>query len=69
MLALLIWFMASQVVHAVFIFLVAGLIALLLDPLVRAISRLWIPRGFSIAIVYLSFAAAVTVVVFASASS
>ncbi len=65
LLALLIWFMASQVVHAVFIFLVAGLIALLLNPLVRAISRLWIPRGFSIAIVYLSFAAAVTVVIFA----
>ena len=65
LLALLVWFMASQVVHAVFIFLVAGLIALLLDPLVRALSRLWIPRGFSIAIVYLSFAAALTVVIFA----
>ena len=65
LLALLVWFMASQVVHAVFIFLVAALIALLLDPLVRALSRLWIPRGFSIAIVYLSFAAALTVVIFA----
>ena len=65
LLALLLWFMASQVVHAVFIFLVAGLIALLLDPLVRALTRIWIPRGFSIAIVYLSFAAALTVVIFA----
>jgi predicted PurR-regulated permease PerM len=65
LLALLVWFMASQVVHAVFIFLVAALIALLLDPLVRALTRIWIPRGFSIAIVYLSFAAALTVVIFA----
>ncbi len=65
MLALLVWFMASQVFHAVFVFLVAALIALLLDPLVRALSRLWIPRGFSIAIVYLSFAAALTVVIVA----
>ncbi|MGH2921317.1 MAG: AI-2E family transporter, partial [Gaiellaceae bacterium] len=63
LLALLVWFMASEVVHAVFVFLVAALIALLLDPLVRALGRLWIPRGFSIAIVYLSFAAAVTVVI------
>jgi predicted PurR-regulated permease PerM len=63
LLALLVWFMASEVVHAVFVFLVAALIALLLDPLVRALGRLWIPRGFSIAIVYLSFAAALTVAI------
>ena len=61
--ALLVWFMASEVVHAVFVFLVAALVALLLDPLVRALTRLWIPRGFAIAIVYLSFAAALTVVI------
>ena len=61
--ALLIWFMAGKVVHAVFVFLVAALIALLLDPLVRALNRLWIPRGIAIAIVYLSFAAALTVVI------
>jgi predicted PurR-regulated permease PerM len=61
--ALLVWFMASEVVHAVFVFLVAALVALLLDPLVRALNRLWIPRGFAIAIVYLSFAAALTVVI------
>ena len=61
--ALLLWFMASEVVHAVFVFLVAALVALLLDPLVRALNRLWIPRGFAIAIVYLSFAAALVVVI------
>jgi predicted PurR-regulated permease PerM len=64
-LALLLWFVASEVVHAIFLFLVAALVALLLDPLVRALGRLWIPRGFSIAIVYLSFAAALTVLVIA----
>jgi predicted PurR-regulated permease PerM len=63
LLALLLWFMAGKVVHAFFIFLVAALVALLLDPLVRALNRLWIPRGFAIAIVYLSFAAALTVVI------
>jgi predicted PurR-regulated permease PerM len=64
-LALLVLLLAGKVFHAVFLFLVAGLIALLLDPLVRALERLWIPRGFSIAIVYLSFAAALAVVAIA----
>jgi predicted PurR-regulated permease PerM len=50
------WTMAGAVSHVVFLFLVAALIALLLDPLVRALGRLRIPRGFSIAVVYLSFA-------------
>src|SRR5215211_7217320 len=64
-LALIAILLAGKVFHAVFLFLVAGLIALLLDPLVRALEKLWIPRGLSIAIVYLSFAAALAVVVFA----
>jgi predicted PurR-regulated permease PerM len=58
---LLAWTMATAVTHAVFLFLVAALIALLLDPVVRVLGRLRIPRGFSIAVVYLSFAAAVVV--------
>ena len=64
-LALIALLIVGKVFHAVFLFLVAGLIALLLDPLVRALEKLWIPRGLSIAIVYLSFAAALAVVVFA----
>ena len=64
-LALIVILLAGKVFHAVFLFLVAALVALLLDPLVRALERLRIPRGFSIAIVYLSFAAALTVVVIA----
>jgi predicted PurR-regulated permease PerM len=58
---LFLWTMAGAVAHVVFLFLVAALIALLLDPIVRALGRLRIPRGFSIAVVYLGFAAALVV--------
>ena len=57
------WVVASAVSHVVFLFLVAAIVALLLEPLVRGLQRVWIPRGFSIAIVYLSFTAAMVVVV------
>src|SRR5216684_3889159 len=53
------WIVAGAVRHVVFLFLVAALIALLLNPLVRGLGRIWIPRGFAVAIVYLTFAAAV----------
>src|SRR6266545_6634927 len=65
MLALLAFVVAGKVFHAVFLFIVAALIALLLEPLVRSLERLRIPRGFSIAIVYLSFAAAMAAVLIA----
>jgi predicted PurR-regulated permease PerM len=54
-----VWVLAGAVRHVVFLFLVSALIALLLNPLVRSLGRVWIPRGFAVAIVYLSFAAAV----------
>src|SRR5439155_9295194 len=57
LLLLLIWAVAGAVRHVVFLFLVAGLVALLLNPLVRGITRFWIPRGLGVAIVYLLFAA------------
>jgi predicted PurR-regulated permease PerM len=56
-LVLVAWAVAGAVRHVVFIFLVAVLVALLLNPLVRAVSRFWIPRGFAVALVYLAFAA------------
>jgi predicted PurR-regulated permease PerM len=62
LLLLLIWAVAGAVRHVVFLFLVAGLIALLLNPLVRGITRFWIPRGLGVAIVYLMFAALVAAV-------
>jgi predicted PurR-regulated permease PerM len=57
LLLLLIWSVAGAVRHAIFLFLVAGLIALLLNPLVRTLRRVWVPRGIGVAVVYLSFAA------------
>jgi predicted PurR-regulated permease PerM len=59
------WTVAGAVRHVIFLFLVAGLIALLLNPLVRGLGRVWIPRGFAVAIVYLSFAGAVALAVIA----
>jgi predicted PurR-regulated permease PerM len=62
---LFLWTLASTVAHVVFLFLVAALVALLLDPIVRGLGRLRIPRGISIAVVYLSFAAVLVVSVIA----
>src|SRR2546421_8891528 len=62
------WIVAGAIRHVVFIFLVAALVALLLNPLVRALGRIWIPRGFAVAIVYLSFAAAVAMAILAVAT-
>ena len=68
LLLLLTWTLANMVGRAVFLFVVAGLIALLLNPIVRTLGRIWIPRGIAIAIVYLSFAAAATFCVIALAT-
>jgi predicted PurR-regulated permease PerM len=69
LLLVFLWVVVGAVRHAVFLFIVAALIALLLDPLVRVIIRLRVPRGISIAIVYLSFAAALVVTVVAVGTS
>jgi predicted PurR-regulated permease PerM len=55
LLVLLLWVVAGAVRHVVFLFLVALLVALLLNPLVRGVTRARIPRGFAVAIVYLVF--------------
>jgi predicted PurR-regulated permease PerM len=68
LLLLLIWVVAGAVRHVVFLFLVALLIALLLNPLVRALGRVWIPRGLAVALVYLAFAAAVAFAILALAT-
>jgi predicted PurR-regulated permease PerM len=65
---LLTWVVALAAGHVVFLFLVAGVIALLLDPLVRALERLRVPRGVSVAFVYLSFAAILVVAILALAT-
>src|SRR5437868_4440857 len=68
LLLLLIWVVAGAARHVVFLFLVAALLALLLNPLVRGLGRVWIPRGLAVAIVYLCFAAAVGLAVVALAT-
>jgi predicted PurR-regulated permease PerM len=68
LLLVFVWVVAGAVRHVVFLFLVALLIALLLNPLVRGLGRVWIPRGLGVAIVYLSFAAAVALAVIALAT-
>jgi predicted PurR-regulated permease PerM len=61
-LLLLIWTVAGAVRHVVFLFLVAGLIALLLNPIVRGLTRMRIPRGIGVALVYLAFVAVLAAV-------
>jgi predicted PurR-regulated permease PerM len=68
LLLLLAWFVAGAVRQVVFLFLVAALIALLLNPLVRGLGRIWIPRGFAVAIVYMSFAAVMVIALVAVAT-
>ena len=65
---LLVWAVAGAVRHVLFLFLVALLIALLLNPLVRGLGRAWIPRGGAVALVYLAFAAAVALAILALAT-
>src|SRR5215471_9508517 len=62
LLLLLLWAVAGAVRHVLFLFIVAALVALLLNPLVRGITRFWIPRGLGVALVYLCFAALVAAV-------
>jgi len=64
LLLLLLWVLATTAAHVVFLFLVASLLALLLNPVVRALQVVRLPRGLSVALVYLSFAAALALVIF-----
>ena len=64
LLLLLVWWLANLAGHVLFLFLVAALVALLLDPLVRGLQRVRLPRGLAVAVVYLAFAAALGLVIF-----
>jgi predicted PurR-regulated permease PerM len=63
LLLVFLWLVAGAARHVVFLFLVAALIALLLDPIVRLVGRARIPRGFAVALVYLAFVVAMIVVI------
>jgi predicted PurR-regulated permease PerM len=69
LLLLFIWVIVRTTGHVVFLFLVAALVAFLLDPIARALQRLRLARGLSVAVVYLSFLAALGLVIFAVATS
>jgi predicted PurR-regulated permease PerM len=69
LLLVLAWVLASAAAHVVFLFVVAALVALLLDPLVRALQKARLPRGLSVALVYLTFAAALGLVILAVATA
>lgn len=49
--------------HALFMFLLAALIALLLNPLVHLLHRVFVPRAVAVPLVYASFIAVVVVIV------
>jgi predicted PurR-regulated permease PerM len=68
LLLLLLWTVAGAVRHVVFLFLVALLIALLLNPLVRGLGRARFPRGIAVAVVYVAFAAVVALAILALAT-
>jgi len=67
-LLLVVWMLAGILGHAIFLFLVSSVIAFLLNPLVRDLQRMRLPRGAAVALVFLVFAAAVTFVVLALGS-
>ncbi len=67
-LLLLLWTVAGAVRHVLFLFLVALLIALLLNPLVRGLGRARVPRGAAVGLVYLAFAAVVALAILALAT-
>ena len=54
--------LARPLGHVIFLFLTAGVIAFMLNPLVRDLQRLRLPRGLAVAVVYLVFVAAITAV-------
>ena len=57
-LALLAFLVAGRLGHVLFLFLTASVIAFMLNPLVRDLTRLKVPRGLGVLVVYVLFAAA-----------
>ncbi len=64
-LLLLTFLLASTLGHVLFLFLTASVIAFMLNPLVRDLTRLKLPRGIAVTIVYLVFISVVTAVLIA----
>ncbi|MGH3134210.1 MAG: AI-2E family transporter [Gaiellaceae bacterium] len=64
-LLLLAFLLASTLGHVLFLFLTASVIAFMLNPLVRDLTRLRLPRALSVTIVYAIFAATVAALLIA----
>ena len=64
-LLVLVFLLAQTLGHVLFLFLTASVIAFTLNPLVRDFTRLKLPRGLAVTIVYLVFAATVAAVLIA----
>jgi predicted PurR-regulated permease PerM len=57
-LLIIVWLLIGVIGEAIFIFLAAGLIAMVLNPLVRGLERAHVPRGLGVFVVYVAFVAA-----------
>jgi predicted PurR-regulated permease PerM len=64
-LLVLVFLLASTMGHVLFLFLTASVIAFTLNPLVRDLTRLKLPHGLAVAIVYVIFAAVVVAILLA----
>ncbi|HSS58379.1 MAG TPA: AI-2E family transporter [Solirubrobacteraceae bacterium] len=53
------WIFAGAVKHALFVFLISGIIAMLLNPLIATLVSLHFPRGLAVLVDYLSLAVAI----------
>ncbi len=60
-----VWLLLNAAGHTVFLFMIAALIALLLDPVVLTLGAFRVRRSISVAFVYATFAAALAITVFA----
>jgi predicted PurR-regulated permease PerM len=64
-LLVLAFLLASTLAHVLFLFLTASVIAFMLNPLVRDLTNLKLPRGIAVTVVYLLFATVVGAVLIA----
>jgi predicted PurR-regulated permease PerM len=64
-LLVLAFLLASTLGHVIFLFLTASVIAFMLNPLVRDVTRLKVPRALAVTFVYLIFAATVVALLIA----
>src|SRR5665811_610895 len=56
------WFTLGAIAQVIFIFLVAGLVALVLNPLVHALERVHVKRYVGVFVVYVGFVAVLALV-------